>query len=57
MLSSVEGSLAKARLQNEKQGILISNQDIQIEKLREELKETKTILEENMSRFIHESKT
>jgi hypothetical protein len=28
MLSSAEGSLVEARLQNEKQGILISNQDV-----------------------------
>jgi hypothetical protein len=28
LLSTVEDSLAKAQLQNEKQGILISNQDI-----------------------------
>ena len=28
LLSSAEGSLAEARLQNEKQGILISNQDV-----------------------------
>jgi hypothetical protein len=33
LLSSVEGSLAEARLQNEKQGIVVSNQDIKIEKL------------------------
>ena len=55
MLSSVEGSLAEARLQNQKQGILVSNQDVKIEKLSKELKETKTILEENTSRFSRES--
>jgi hypothetical protein len=57
LLSSTEGSLPEARLQNEKQGILISSQDVRIEKLSKELKETKTILEENTSRFSHESKT
>jgi phenylalanyl-tRNA synthetase alpha subunit len=54
LLSLAEGSLAKARLQNEKQGILISNQDVRIEKLSKELKETKTILEENTSWFSRE---
>ena len=54
LLSSVEGSLAEARLKNEKQGILISNRDVRIEKLSKELKETKTILEENTSRFSRE---
>jgi hypothetical protein len=57
LLCSAKASLAKARLQNEKQGILISNQDVQIEKLSKELKETKTILEENTSRFSWESNT
>jgi hypothetical protein len=55
LLSSVEGSLVEARLQNQKQGILVSNQDVKIEKLSKELKETKTILEENTSRFSRES--
>jgi chromosome segregation ATPase len=54
-LSSVEGSLAEAWLQNEKQGIPISNQDVRIDKLSKELKETKTILEESTSRFSRES--
>jgi chromosome segregation ATPase len=57
LLSSVEGSLAEARLRNEKQGILISNLDIGIEKLSKELEETTTILEENRSRFSRESET
>jgi Pyruvate/2-oxoacid:ferredoxin oxidoreductase gamma subunit len=55
LLSSAEGSLAEARRQNEKQGILVSNQDIKMEKLSKEMKETKTLLEENSSRFIRES--
>jgi hypothetical protein len=54
LLSSTKGSLAEARLQNEKQGILVLNQNVRIEKLSKELKETKTILEENTSRFILE---
>jgi hypothetical protein len=41
LLSLVKGSLAEARLQSEKQGILISNQDVRIEKSSKELKETK----------------
>jgi hypothetical protein len=49
MLSSAKGSLAESRLQNEKQKILVSNQDIKIEKLSKEPKETKTLLEENSS--------
>ena len=56
LLSSAEGSLADARLQNENQWILLSNQDIKIEKLSKELKETKTLLEENSSGFSRESK-
>jgi hypothetical protein len=44
MLSSAKGSLAESWLQNEKQGILVSNQDIKIEKLSKEPKETKTLL-------------
>jgi hypothetical protein len=55
LLSSTKGSLVEARLQNEKQGILVSNQNVRIEKLSKELKETKTILEENTGRFILES--
>jgi hypothetical protein len=43
LLSLAEGSLAKARLQNEKQGILISNQNVRIEKLSKELKEARSI--------------
>jgi hypothetical protein len=54
LLSSAEGSLAEAWLQNEKQGFLILNPDVRIEKLSKELKETKTILEENTSRFCCE---
>jgi hypothetical protein len=49
LLSSAKGSLAEARLQNEKQSILVLNQDVKNEKLCKELKETKTILEENIN--------
>jgi septal ring factor EnvC (AmiA/AmiB activator) len=42
LLHSTEGSLAEARAQNEK--------------LSKELKETQTLLEENSSRFSHETK-
>jgi hypothetical protein len=55
LLRIEEGSLVEARLQNEKQGIQISNQNARIEKLGKELKETKTTLEESTSRFNCES--
>jgi hypothetical protein len=49
LLSAAKGSLAEARLQNEKQGIQISNQNTRIEQLGKEMKEVKTILEGNTS--------
>jgi DNA repair exonuclease SbcCD ATPase subunit len=55
LLSIAEGSLAEARLQNMKQSIQILDQNAKIERLNKELKETKTTLEDNTSRFNRES--
>jgi hypothetical protein len=55
LLSITEGSLTKARLQSEKQSIQILDQNTRIERLSKELKETKTTLEDNTSRFNRES--
>jgi hypothetical protein len=55
LLSIAEGSLVEARLQSEKQSIQISDQDTRIERLSKELEKTKTTLQDNTSRFNHES--